>query len=534
VAETVPLLKKWSSQRRKTATVNDSGNSKMAVLLDHQYTQSGLTRDVLKGLDRARSDILFTAAREAGCDASLALVTYWESGSAEPTDYGYGYRRRRRYRGYDDDQGDDEAGQHVMGEVLDSSLSAEHFSDAEGAPLSFGCIPLSDDELVARQPLKAGEPDKEDFEGYTGNAGMTLDRWYYRAAVVIWPAELRFDVLCEAGIEAAVSGLEQMIGRYQKAALEDQAALKSSCLEFASRIIARWPERRFWSRFHSFSTYGSGSPADEEDFDDDEDEYDDDDDFNNEEYVQEDDNFVEQGAIRASGAAEASPMADRGPPRSFLSLLSDLGDAALISAWIPGVLARDSSVDPGTILGDLCAQYGWSTFQDELRQLFDRTDNETIERDARLLADFALRKDKTAERRELCMMLAQRLMAALEQWDPQAAKRDWQARTVDLRALLSPLTKTLLVLEEASLVERLATFVLDRPKSFDWTTVQVPALVDLEPWLKRNVKHAVAPLYHWLNAIVAELETRVSNPPQEPANWSRGSATGCNCADCRS
>ncbi len=126
------------------------------MLLDHQYTQAGLTRDALKGIDAARADVLFAAANEAGCDAALALVTYWESGSAEPSgDYGYGYGRSWRRRGrYDDDDSHDNGGsEYEMGEVYDRSLSASHFSDADGNSLAFGQIPLDEDEIVANCPL---------------------------------------------------------------------------------------------------------------------------------------------------------------------------------------------------------------------------------------------------------------------------------------------------------------------------------------------------------------------------------------------
>jgi hypothetical protein len=150
----------------------DAGEpAKLAVILDHQYTQQGLTSDALKGVDRAKARVLFEAARQVGCDAHLALVTLWQCGAAEPSGYGYGY--------------DDDGASHEMGEVIDESLTAEHFTDWEGNRLSSSMIHLKEQEIVSREPLSEGEADEEDFEGYTGNAGMTLDRWYYRAAVVI-------------------------------------------------------------------------------------------------------------------------------------------------------------------------------------------------------------------------------------------------------------------------------------------------------------------------------------------------------------
>jgi hypothetical protein len=98
---------------------------------------------------------------------------------------------------------------------------------------------------------------------------------------------------------------------------------------------------------------------------------------------------------------------------------------------------------------------------------------------------------------------------------------------------LPPLTQAFLALEEPELLERLVAYVLNRPKEFDLTTAQVPALLGLGAWLKRSVKHPSPGLHRWLRAIVEELEFRKAHPPQEPIDWRRESDTGCGCADCK-
>ena len=71
-----PLLHKWSKA--------DSAE-KLVIILDHEYTKDGLAWDRLKGLDRVRARVLAEAARQENCRAYLALLTFWESGSAEGT-----------------------------------------------------------------------------------------------------------------------------------------------------------------------------------------------------------------------------------------------------------------------------------------------------------------------------------------------------------------------------------------------------------------------------------------------------------------
>ena len=55
---------------------------------------------------------------------------------------------------------------------------------------------------------------------------MTLEGWYHRAAVVIWPREEHFAVLCGAGTDAALGGLEPMVKRLRRARKADRAVLR--------------------------------------------------------------------------------------------------------------------------------------------------------------------------------------------------------------------------------------------------------------------------------------------------------------------
>src|SRR5258708_19711117 len=42
------------------------------------------------------------------------------------------------------------------------------------------------------------EPFESEHEGYTGNAGNTVEHWYHRAAVVLWPRERTFVIRAKA------------------------------------------------------------------------------------------------------------------------------------------------------------------------------------------------------------------------------------------------------------------------------------------------------------------------------------------------
>ena len=68
-----------------------------------------------------------------------------------------------------------------MGEIIDTSLTASHWSDRHGNTHQLGEIRVDGDEVVTGDALDDGDPSEEEFEDYTGNAGLTLERWYHRA-----------------------------------------------------------------------------------------------------------------------------------------------------------------------------------------------------------------------------------------------------------------------------------------------------------------------------------------------------------------
>src|SRR5262249_21701031 len=87
------ILRQWAA---------DEDAGKDAVPLEHETTKAGIAWDTLRGADGAKARVLAEAARRAGCQAYLGLLTFHESGSAEYAGGGYGggYYRRRGW--YDD------------------------------------------------------------------------------------------------------------------------------------------------------------------------------------------------------------------------------------------------------------------------------------------------------------------------------------------------------------------------------------------------------------------------------------------------
>ncbi|QDO89531.1 hypothetical protein FNH13_15295 [Ornithinimicrobium ciconiae] len=225
----------------------------MAFLLDHEYSRRGLSAGKLKGEDARRAGLLIAAAKAADCEAILAqteIQETWEAGFDSYESWAGGYD--------DEDEDDyDEPDQdvHDVTSLLDNSVALTWWAD----PGNTGevTLPLGGDEVVAVTPSNDLTPYASEFEGYMGNYGNTVDRWYRRAALVIWPSHQGFAVRAEASpgwaLEAILAslakgeqerarreadGLASAWGRTAPAALLTPALLVAAGIEDGERALA--------------------------------------------------------------------------------------------------------------------------------------------------------------------------------------------------------------------------------------------------------------------------------------------------------
>ncbi len=485
---------------------------KIAVALDHQYSQEGLKIDMLKGVDRARADVLFDAVEQASCVAHLALLTHWQSGSAEGGDYdNYSYRRRRYGHWHDeeeDDEGEDEKDEtsslsgYEMGEVFDQGLYADHWSDRDGKTIAFGEIDLDEKEIISSQPLADWGISREEFEGYTGNAGMTLERWYHRAAVVVWRQKDHFQVLCSAGTDAAIAGLETMIKKWKRSRKSEQAHQRQSCLEFAKVIIDTWTPRHF-----QYSSY---------------------------------------------------PDRDLADRSRFLLMLQDLDAPESVCQFLTQVMTRDSSIQIDKSFPAFCEQHGWSTFGPSLVAIMNASSGSTIVRNASSLEVLCAERNKDTDRIALCQRLGERLVAVLAKIDRQQRRKelsdddaldedweeddsldddlpndDWQIRRIDRAALLTALVKSLIAVEADKPLARLIDHTLATSANYDLTDVHLKTIFGLKAWLTRKLNKPSPTISRWLSHCRSELERRTKRAPEPPVDNRRPDKLSCTCSDCR-
>lgn len=210
---------------------------RLVYLLDHEYTGRGLRWDLLKGADAARATALQAAAERLDCEVFLAQADVhetWEceSGPPEP----YPYRRRPYHDSWDDcdDVCDDEDGsaddaEPILSDLVDSDIELRNWVPLGSNEVTAISSPVRDEELCFTRPSAEMSPFQSDYTGYMGNWGNTLDRWYHRAAVVMWPRERTFVIRARASASWA---LQEVVRTLRRGKQQDARRMVESLLPF--------------------------------------------------------------------------------------------------------------------------------------------------------------------------------------------------------------------------------------------------------------------------------------------------------------
>lgn len=179
------------------------------ILLDHQYTPTNFSISQLKLADKPRAQMLMKAAEKTGFFARLALLTHYQSGEI---DYNSikpkrGKRRRWDYEDYDDD----ELSTSSIGEIFEEYRKIEEWAEANLPTI--GEVTVNNDMIISRIITGQGEPIEKQAEGYTGNAGMTIDYWYHYGAVVLWNEASHAKILSSLVLPDAFEWLKYYVQR---------------------------------------------------------------------------------------------------------------------------------------------------------------------------------------------------------------------------------------------------------------------------------------------------------------------------------
>ena len=206
--------------RQQFALDSDApGMAPWVLLLDHEYTEHGLRWPLLKGDDRWRVAALRAAAEALGLRLHLALAELHQTWSAEPAP-------RSRWSRHGDEA------DPQRGELIDESLSLDFWVDEHDQVGPRSSLSVRLDDTVSFTETGSAHLVDEQYEGYMGNYGDTLDYWYRRAALVIQsPLAVERDRFA-LDFDGALAELQRLAG------LPAESVTLASRVKVAARTLA--------------------------------------------------------------------------------------------------------------------------------------------------------------------------------------------------------------------------------------------------------------------------------------------------------
>ena len=424
--------------------------------------------------------LLVAAAPQAACDLHLALLTVWESGTAEHT--GDIRHYRGRWHGSDLDADDEE---FKVDEVYEHSRMLSEWRRPDGMPASFAELPIEEDEVAPPDGLDDMEPDEEHFHEATGNEGASFERTYARAALVLWPSARILAVLNQAGLAATLPYLDSLAEQWIAGGAAANSPLKAQARELAGHMLANWPVQPWTSGRSNAGEDTGDKPGD-------------------------------NAAGNKLGIAR------------FLAVLTKLGDRDSIAAALDRLMAQQghSRADNGAILGSL-ALFPEERAAELLKAVMLANSVNASGACGGLLRGASA--GMFAQQPELLCEAAAALVAALP-GDPASSPKDQWGRPRGEKPDAEFIADLSIAADrtDAGLATRMARHVLAWPRHFDPDAVLVPAV-------KRLSTHggSLGPAGGALMAAAtAHLKTRIALPLEAPRDWARPVNIACKCSHC--
>ena len=168
------VLRHWNKSREKAQRYPTDEPEALVYKLDHKYTDANLKFRALKGLDKVKAEYLRETCADAGICFYLASMELRKEGSTEEDRFA----RRGYYNDTDDSDTDDykSGGHHALEDLLEERLALKRIIDLDGNVLAQDL--LLDEDIIVQDDVFERDPDDEDYEGWTGNAGATATHWF--------------------------------------------------------------------------------------------------------------------------------------------------------------------------------------------------------------------------------------------------------------------------------------------------------------------------------------------------------------------
>ncbi|KAK3254905.1 hypothetical protein CYMTET_4073, partial [Cymbomonas tetramitiformis] len=173
---------------------------------------------------------------------SLVLITKHVSGGAERGKNDFRHRRSWSFEGvraFDHEISGGNGENAKMTKVYNTSIEYGKWLSESDTPVTLPKMPMySENEMIPQDedypdPFEAiEEPDSKEYKGGTGNAGPTLECWYHKAFLVVWPKKHSIAVICAAG------GLQALIASCERDATPSSPSPPAGTISTLQQILA--------------------------------------------------------------------------------------------------------------------------------------------------------------------------------------------------------------------------------------------------------------------------------------------------------
>lgn len=444
--------------------------NKLVIPLEHHYSEEGLHPAALKGADRPRAEVLARAAQSLNYDCFLALVTHFESGSVDLGTWASSYDRYSRSRGRSafgasDPELDASA---EFDEVFDDSITLDHWIDMAGRKRSFGALHIDVDDLPGGED-RTGWSVRQEIHEATGNEGATMERWYRRCAVVLWPRDRFFRILAAEGQSVALPELERMV-----TAATDEPSLMA-CQVFAGAILGRWTPRSRYERQKSCAGHMLA--------------------------VLKKIGTIELVLQYLRDVLPIEFTGDEGPTiRCFCERFGWDALHPALAAFIEGQRPNPSRTAP---TGLICL----------LEPLYDKPDI------------------WSSKRRRVCESLANDLAQVLDSWESRPTSSYFGGET-SRRGFVAGVVRILSLGSDLAALDRFVDRTLRAELDSGIRTVIAPDLKAIADGLAETpaARSAYSRLHEHC---LTHLRAATASPPEPPADWRRDAELKCPCDDCK-
>lgn len=461
-------------------------NEPLVFAFEHEYTQKGLSAELLKGADRQLADVVAEAAKHAECRVSLCQLTRHLGQAAFDGDEDWmgGYRRSRRDRSRP-------AKPRILGEVYEDEISGGEWRTLDGKPLGWTSIGFELGAIVSAKSTDSWVPYEEQYEGYTGNAGNTLDRWYRKAAVVIWSDRRHYEILGSAGVESLIPEFDRVRAARKTASPDERKTLRRECGRIAAAILNGWPKDYVWAHRDSESRR---SPA-------------------------------------------------KTTLSHFAKSLVGFGSRTLVRRLLAEAARSDTSTRLAPAVSAIHRKFGATAFEAELTQLLQPPALNQESKDARIAipprdVEWVLHCCNSADAPEARAVAQTWVRLLVERFlQPFPAPMDWESgerlKAGTSEKLLPKLIRAAILVQRDADVKRLVDFALRHRSRLTIDSGQIAALKQLAPWCREQLQALHPEVARWLSTLVEELEAAGAQPPARPTDWRRPPRLKCQCKTCQ-